>query len=127
MRTTPRTAWASAYRALLAFFLAGVFGFRVAASPAAWGCLTGAPPAHGSHQPKNHEHDPQHHGAGGPRCECIAHAAGTGLTVKPAELVRTALLPAPSGAAPFGENAPLVISPSHLLPFSLGPPSLPAV
>jgi hypothetical protein len=127
MGTAPRLALPSPIRALLALLLAGAFGFRVVASPVAWGCLTAEPAAHGTHHPQSHEPGHRHHGAGVPACECIAHAAGTGLTVKPAELARTVLLSAPSGARPSVEDARVVTSPSHLLPFSVGPPSLPAV
>jgi hypothetical protein len=127
MRTAPRTALSFGHRALLALLLAGAFGFRVVASPAAWGCMTAEHAAHGSGQPAGHEHGHPQHGPGLPACECLAHAAGAGLAVRPLELAASYLLPAQSAAGPSGQGVRIATSSSHLLPFSVGPPSLLAV
>ncbi|HEY7504750.1 MAG TPA: hypothetical protein VH700_11660 [Gemmatimonadales bacterium] len=111
------------FRACLALILAGAFGFRVAALPAASGCVggSGATPQHHS---GHHEHDHRAPDSSGQACVCVAHVAGAGLAVEPARL---APAPAPrSGIAstPAVNRRGPSRAGSHVLPFSIGPPAL---
>jgi hypothetical protein len=115
----------TAARAFLAFLLLGGFGYRVMASPAAWGCMTAEEPVHtGSEHSPGHDHGHRHHGPDRPACVCIAHTPTTGLTVTSFSLAQPALLPQPAPAGRLGTAVPPATAPAHLLPFSIGPPSL---
>lgn len=107
-------------RALFLFVIAAAFGFRVAVSPLAWGCATSA------HHPTDGagHHQEQHHHTGSdlPVCECVAHAASTGLVVEHPVLAAAVVQPLP--VARYAALPTWVAGPSaHRLPFSIGPPS----
>ena len=128
MRTAPRTALPLlGLRALLALLLAGGFGFRVVASPAAWGCVMAGQAAHGSDHTSGHQQGHRHHGPDLPACECIAHAPATGVTAGPLELAQPALRPSPAQVAHSADGIPPATASAHLLPFSIGPPPLSTV
>jgi hypothetical protein len=115
MRFDPRSLRFS----LLAALLAGVFAFRVVATPIASGCVTGGAAAH-SQGHHDHRHTP--HDSAPPPCECIAHAASTAVLV---ETPRLALAdPQPPAPAPLiPHSATTHVAPAHVLPFSIGPPA----
>ena len=106
-------------RALFAFAVAAAFGLRVAVSPFAWGCATEAHHASGGAH-HHQEHRPS--GPDLPACECVAHAAPTGLVVEhPARAV--AAVQPPPGVARYAAISPVASGPAaHRLPFSIGPP-----
>jgi hypothetical protein len=109
-------------RAGLALLLAGSFGFRVTATPAAWGCLNdgaGGTAAHAGHQG---------HKSGAPVsapswCACIAHGSGMSVAMDPPRLVATAAPPMPLARAAAVDGIRRVPADPHLLPFSIGPPA----
>jgi hypothetical protein len=110
------------FRACLVIALASAFGFRIVAMPTASACMSGGASASAAGHSGHHEHRPP--GSPAPRCECIAHASGTGFAVEAPRLgpalppqVEPARAVAPQPAAP-------VASVAHVLPFSIGPPAL---
>jgi hypothetical protein len=111
---------------LLALLLLVGFGYRVMASPTAWGCMTaGEPASAGAEHTPDHDHGHRHHGPDRQACECVAHAPTAGLTVRSVELAQPWVGPPPAVVAHFGKTIPAAIAPAHLLPYSVGPPSLP--
>ncbi len=108
-------------RALFALVVAAAFGFRVAVSPFAWGC---APAAHHSADGAQHHQEHRHSAPDVPACECVAHAASTGILVERSELAAVLIHPSPEIARfpliPASASGPS----AHRLPFSIGPPSL---
>jgi hypothetical protein len=128
MRTAPRTSLLRlGLRACLALLLTGGFGFRVMASPAAWGCMTAGQAADGSEHTPGHQQGHRHHGADLPACECIAHASATGVTVEPLALTPPRPQSSPSRIAPFADGIAPVTASAYILPFSIGPPPVSAV
>ena len=115
MRLDPRSLRFS----LLAALLAGVFAFRVVATPIAWGCGTGGAgaPTQGHH---DHRHTP--HDSAPPPCECIAHAASTAVLVETPHL--SLADPRPTAPVPLIPHSSAThVAPAHVLPFSIGPPA----
>jgi hypothetical protein len=109
------------FRACLALILAGSFGFRVAALPAAWGCIggSGATPSHHSGH-----HDHRAPDSSGQACVCVAHVAGTGLAVEPARLAPVQAPRSGIASTPAVNRRGPSRAGSHVLPFSIGPPAL---
>ncbi len=75
------------------------------------------------HMP-GHDHGHRHHGPDRQACECVAHTPAAGLTVGSVELAHPRAEPRPASIAHFGQTIPAAMAPAHLLPYSVGPPSL---
>ncbi len=107
-------------RVLFAFMVAAAFGFRVAVSPFAWGCV---PTGHHSADGPQHHQEHPHSGSDVPACECVAHAASTGTLVEPSEFAAVLSQPSSEVARYPLATAPATGPSAHRLPFSIGPPS----
>jgi hypothetical protein len=116
MRLDPR-------RSLLALLLAGAFGFRVVATPVAWGCMTGGGPTTAASHGQHHQHGHQSHGSPPPACECLAHAPGTAVTVQRQGLDLAAARPVSATRGAILQQTLPAGAQAHVLPFSIGPPS----
>ena len=106
----------------LALLLAGAFGFRVTATPAAWGCMNdgaGGASAHAGH----HGHKSGEPVSPPPWCVCIAHGSGMSLALEPPRLVAAVAPPMPLARAAAVHSLRPVPADPHLLPFSIGPPA----
>jgi hypothetical protein len=106
----------------LALVLAGAFGFRVTALPAAAACLsadwgTGTDGESGHH---GHEGGSP---ASTPPCVCIAHISGLSVALEAPRLVERVAHPAAPARFGLGDLRPRSAG-RHLLPFSIGPPAL---
>jgi hypothetical protein len=101
--------------------LAAAFGFRVVATPAAWGCLTDGAgvPGHAGH----HQHHPDAPGSPPPACACIPHAPGLSVDGHEPRLTAAAPLPPQPVRTRIADDTRPVTANRHLLPFPVGPPA----
>ena len=110
-------------RAGLALLLAGAFGFRVTATPAAWGCLNDGALGASAHD-GHHGHKTGTPVSAPPWCGCIAHGSGMSVTMDPPRLVAAVAPSMPLLRAAAVDGVRPVPADPHLLPFSVGPPTL---
>ena len=110
-------------RAGLALVVAATFGVRVAAVPAAWGCMAGGANTAGGHA-GHHQHGHGTPGSPAPTCICIAHSSGVGLAVESPRLLPSVPALPPVFRPGISEGRRPPVADHHLRPFSIGPPSL---
>jgi len=109
---------------------AAMFGFslNVATPTIAHGCAhaasagASAAAAHQGHHPGSAPADASH----GKKCQCVGHSCGTALAVPTPAATAPRVVPAVSESLHVYRADRLPAVAQHLLPFAVGPPSLPA-